>query len=103
MDVKGMIFHNQHDTWTSYSLGISSKNQDGKYENASMPIRFKTDTPIPGDRTRILVTDGWLKPIKFGKDANGKDRYVVGVFCKAYETLGEASGFSAIVDDDVPF
>ena len=101
MDVKGMVFKNEHETngekWYSYNLSISSKNQNDEWESASMPIRFKKGITPPENRTRISITDGWLKPYKF------KDGFVVGIFCKEYETVGEPSGFTAIVDDDVPF
>ena len=100
MEVKGMVFRNEHETngekWCSYNLSISSKNQNDEWENASMPIRFMRGVDVP-NKTRIKVVDGWLKPYKF------KDGFVVGIFCKEYETIGEPSGFSAIVDDDVPF
>jgi hypothetical protein len=107
MDVKGMVFKNEHETngekWYSYVLSISSKNQNDEWESASMPIRFWSECTPPENKTRIKITDGWLKPYKF-KYKDG-DETVVGVFCKDYEVVSKAepSGFTAIVDDDVPF
>lgn len=103
IEVKGMVFRNEHETngekWYSYNLSISSKNQNDEWESGSMPVRFKKDITPPENRTRIKITDGWLKPYKF------KDGFVVGWFVKEYEVIGDAepSGYTALVDDDIPF
>ena len=101
IEPRGMIFVNEHETngekWYSFSFSVSSKNQNGDWENASMPIRFMKGVQPPEDKTRITITDGWLKPYKF------KDGFVVGWFVKAYEVNQKESGFTALVDDDVPF
>lgn len=102
IEVKGMVFRNEHETngekWYSYNLSISSKNQNDEWESGSMPVRFKKDITPPENRTRIKITDGWLKPYK------SKDGFVVGWFVKEYEAItSEPSGYTAIVEDDVPF
>lgn len=103
IEPRGMIFVNEHETngekWYSYSLSVSSKNQKDEWENASMPVRFMKGVEPPVNKTRITITDGWLKPYKF------KDGFVVGWFVKAYEVIGTngESGFTALVQDDVPF
>lgn len=103
IEVKGMVFRNEHETngekWYSYNLSISSKNQNDEWESGSMPVRFKKDITPPENRIRIRITDGWLKPYKF------KDGFVVGWFVKEYEVIGNAepSGYTALVDDDIPF
>lgn len=100
VEPKGMVFKNEHETngekWYSYSFSVSSKNQDGEWENASMPVKFWAKVTPPENKTRIVIKDGWLKPYKF------KDGNVVGWFVKEYEVV-EDSGFSALVQDDVPF
>ena len=103
IEVKGMVFRNEHETngekWYSYNLSISSKNLNDEWESGSMPVRFKKDITPPENRTRIKITDGWLKPYKF------KDGFVVGWFVTDYEVLSksEPNGFTAIVEDDIPF
>lgn len=105
MDVRGMVFKNEHETngekWYSYNLSISSKNQSGEWESASMPIRFMKGITPPENKMRIEIKDGWLKPYKF------KDGFVPGIFCKEYEVisdpLGETHEYSALMQDDVPF
>ena len=108
IEPRGMIFHNEHESngekWYSFSFSVSAKNQNGDWESASMPIRFWKEIQPPEDRTRIKITDGWMKPYKY------KDGFVVGWFVKAYEVIGESydaaqkeSGFTALVQDDLPF
>lgn len=104
IEPKGMVFKNEHETngekWYSYNLSISSKNQNDEWESASMPIRFKKDITPPEHKARIKINEGWLKPYKF------KDGFVVGWFVKEYEVISEPNqggGFTAIVDDDIPF
>ena len=103
IEVKGMVFRNEHETngekWYSYSFSVSNKNQNDEWESGSVPIKFKKSLTPPEHKTRIKVTDGWLKPYKF------KDGFVVGLFVTGYEVLSksEPNGFTAIVDDDLPF
>lgn len=102
VEPKGMVFKNEHETngekWYSYSFSVSSKNQNGEWENASVPIKFWKGVEAPDNKTRIKITDGWQKPMKW------KDGLVVGWFVKDYDVvLNEPSGFSALVQDDVPF
>lgn len=103
VEPKGMVFKNEHETngekWYSYSFSVSSKNQNDEWESASMPIKFIKSITPPENKTRIKITDGWLKPYKF------KDGFVVGWFAKDYEVIGNAepSGYTALVDDDIPF
>ena len=104
VEPKGMVFKNEHETngekWYSYNFSVSAKKIDGEgYDSASMPIRFWKGIEAPDNKTRIKITDGWLKPYKF------KNVSVVGWFVKEYEVIGneEPSGYMALVDDDIPF
>lgn len=103
VEPKGMVFKNEHETngekWYSYSFSVSNKNQNDVWESASMPIRFKKGITPPEHKTRIKINEGWLKPYKF------KNVSVVGWFVKEYEVISneEPSGYTALVDDDIPF
>ena len=44
---KGRVFAKERDGWTSYTLGVSSKDKDGKWKNAYQPIRFKSGVNVP--------------------------------------------------------
>ena len=102
VEPKGMVFKNEHETngekWYSYTFSVSSKDKDGNWESASVPIRFWKKVEAPDNKTRIKITDGWQKPMKW------KDGFVLGWFVKDYDVvLNEQSGFTALVDDDIPF
>jgi hypothetical protein len=105
VEPRGMVFKNEHETngekWYSYNFSVSAKNQNGEWESASVPIRFVKTIVKPDNKTRVILRDWWLKPMKF------KDGYTMGIFCKDYEVVGEPTddvqGFTAIVDEDIPF
>lgn len=103
VNVKGMVFRNEHETngetWYSYSISVSSKSKEGEWINKSVPIRFRKGVQIP-DRTRIDITDGWPIVIPY------KDGNIVGFFANEYEVIDktkEPEGFSQLVDEDIPF
>jgi hypothetical protein len=56
MNVSGkyaMIFHNEHNGVTYYSLSDSTKQQDGTYVNQSYGARFTKGTTPPTDKSKI--------------------------------------------------
>lgn len=103
VEPKGMVFKNEHETngekWYSYSYSVSNKNQNDEWESASCPIKFMKGVDAPDNKTRIKITEGWQKPMKW------KDGKVLGWFVKEYEVISNAepSGYTALVDDDIPF
>lgn len=101
MDVKGMVFKNEHETngdvWYSYNLSVSSKGMDGEWNSVSVPIRLSKGMNIP-NKTRIEIKEGWPIVIK------GKEKNMFGFFVKEYEVITkEPEGFSKLVDEDIPF
>lgn len=60
-------------TFRVYSTGISSKSQDGTYNNAYMPVKFRRGIEIE-DRQLINILSAWLMPIKIGEN------FVIGIF-----------------------
>jgi len=105
IEPRGMVFKNEHETngekWYSYRWSVSSKNKDGEWESGSRPIKFWKECTPPENKTRITLTDAWEKPMK------GKDGFELGWFVKAYEVVsepqGDVHGYTALVDDDIPF
>ena len=102
VEPKGMVFKNEHETngekWYSYTFSVSSKDKDGNWESASVPIRFWKKVEAPDNKTRIKITDGWQKPMKW------KDGKTLGWFVKDYDVvLNVQGGFTALQDDDIPF
>ena len=54
-----MIFKNEYNGKVFYSIGISKKNQDGKYENGYINIRFKKDVELD-NQTKIKIKKAWI-------------------------------------------
>lgn len=54
-----MIFKSEHDGRVFYSVGVSKKNQDGKYENGYVPVRFKKDVELE-NKTKIRINTAWI-------------------------------------------
>ena len=76
---KGRVFAKEHDGWTSYTLGISSKKQDGTWAKAYQPIRFKKDDVPPPNATDIdYVAFPVVKESKFASDADRLVNVVMG-------------------------
>lgn len=63
-----------------YSTGISSKSQDGTYNNAYMPVKFRKGIEIE-DRQLINILSAWLMPIKIGEN------FVIGLFVNDFNLV----------------
>jgi len=105
----GRVFSKEHDGWTSYTLGISSKTQEGKWINAYQPIRFKkTDTPPPNATDINYVAF----PVVKERTVEGQNRnYIVWQILswsvaeeeQAAPTFATPTGFTALDGGDIPF
>lgn len=54
-----MIFRNEKDGKVFYSIGLSKKNQDGKYTSGYITCRFPKDANIE-NKTKIKILNAWL-------------------------------------------
>lgn len=110
---RGTIFANKHEnengTWVSYNFSKAGKDRDGNTIYASIPIRFRKGVDV-ANKTYIEIKDSFLTPFPYGKDANGKQKTVMGIMCLDYaevvtreEAMGDVPGFSAVSEFDVPF
>lgn len=54
-----MIFRNDYNGRTYYTIGLSKKRQDGTYEKGYMPCRFRKGVEIP-NMTKIMITKAWM-------------------------------------------
>ena len=61
-----MIFRFDDEDRISYNISISKKKEDGTYENAYMPVRFKKDVSLD-NQTKIKIKNAWLDFIKMEK------------------------------------
>lgn len=71
-------------TFRVYSTGISSKSQDGTYNNAYIPVKFRRGIEIE-DRQLINILSAWLMPIKIGEN------FVVGLFINDFNLMERKS------------
>lgn len=104
---KGRVFAKEHDGWTSYTLGISSKKQDGTWAKAYQPIRFKKDDVPPPNATDI---DYVAFPVVKERTVDGQNRnYIVwqilnfSVVNEMPTEFAEPANFTALETGDIPF
>lgn len=71
-------------TFRVYSTGISSKSQDGTYNNAYIPVRFRRGIELE-DRQLINILSAWLMPIKIGEN------FTVGIFINDFNLVEKNS------------
>lgn len=57
-DKQIMVFRQDNQYGTHYSIGLSRKDQDGKYCNAYIPARFKNSELQ--DKTKIYIKNAFL-------------------------------------------
>ena len=96
-----MIFRNDKGKFPRYSTSFSQKVKDSdEWENGWMDVQFKKDVALIDNRTKINITDGWLK----FNIADGKTYWKI--FVNAFDLVdGEKyEGFAAVTDaEDLPF
>ena len=94
---KGRIFAKDMGGWTSYSLGVSNKDQNGNYINAYQPVRFKKGINVPNG------TDIDFRG--FATVAKGKNNFVLWQITE-FRIAGDdmpADNFTALTDEDIPY
>ena len=97
----GKVFAFDNGTHTSYSIGISAKDQQDNYINGYQKIRFKKGQDVP-DRSVINYK-------AFPTVVKGKDKPVIIWQILEYTMADEmampdkADGFTALMNDDIPF
>lgn len=97
---KGRVFAKEHDGWTAYSIGISSKDKDGNWINAYQAIRFKNGEGVPNG------TD--IEFEAFPTVMKGKQYNSVLWQIMSYHVAGDIpantdDGFTEMTDNDFPF
>ena len=55
------------DKYGKYTVGLSRKNQDGSWDKAYFPVRFRKDVELE-NQTKIYVKDYWFDFNKWEKD-----------------------------------
>lgn len=103
---KGRVFAKEHEGWTSYSLGISSKGKEGNWVNAYQPIRFKKGEGVPNGTEIEYTAFATVKE----RMVEGQTRNYVLWQILEYSIAGDITArpsagdsFSALTQDDIPF
>lgn len=91
-----MVFRREYEGRAYYNLGLSKKDQDGKYVNGYIDCRFRKGVELE-DKTKIQIKSGWLDFYK-AKD-NGTRVYV---FVNEFEIVSSEAKLpeSKIVETD---
>lgn len=58
-DKKETIYRKDFDGKPRYTICLSKKNKEDKYENGFMTVRFKQDVKLE-NRTNIMIKKAWL-------------------------------------------
>lgn len=107
-DDKGvMVFANERETengkYINYSVGVSSKNQNGEWVNGYVPVRFKKGVTV-ANKAKIKINNAFYTVMKNG------DKTYVSLMITDFDDLSEGTnsndGFidmSNIKDEDLPF
>lgn len=105
---KGRVFAKNMGSWTSYSMGISSKKQDGTWINAYQPIRFKKNVTV--ENGTDIDFRGF--PVVIERTVDGKNRNFIAWQILEFRTAGDDMGefqdisqenFASLNPDDIPF
>jgi hypothetical protein len=86
-------------TFPTYSIGVSSKNKDGKYVNGYISVVFKKGIGVE-NQTKIYIKDSF--PIV----SEGKDRNFVKLMIMDFEIVESGDGFMDIPEgtqEELPF
>ena len=59
-----VIFRNEKEGKVFYSIGMSTKNEDGTYKNDYGSVRFKNGVELKDKMTKIRIKSAWLKAYK---------------------------------------
>lgn len=79
--------NNKGDTFMSYSIGVSRKDEEGEYTNLYMPVYFAKDLEKPEETGLIDITDSF-----FMVSGNG-DYTKIALYVRDYETVEEEEEF----------
>lgn len=102
---KGKVFAKEMDGWTSYTLGIRSKKQDGTFVNGYQPVRFKKDVSVENG----AYIDFRAFPVVKERTIEGKNRNYIVWQILEFKIAGDdmarptEDNFTALTNDDIPF
>lgn len=99
---KAKVWTKEHDGWTSYTISVSSKDQNGNWVNAYQPVRFKKGTPPIENGTEINYKG-------FATVSKGKEHNYVLWQITEFSFVGNEMArpsepsYSQLTENDIPF
>lgn len=96
-----IVWANEYNGKRYYSVSVGSKNQEGNWENARQPVRFKSGIKV-SNKTEIDFKA--FPTVAKGKNGN----YVLWQITDFFETAQQIdvpveTQYSALTNDDIPF
>lgn len=87
----------ENGTYYAYSISVSSKNQDGSWDNAYLPVRFSKNANAPAKISNgtIANLEGFLT-VKKRKDAKNEVQFMV------MQYTSDEEQYQAAEDSDIP-
>ena len=83
-----------------YRISVSSKDQQGEWQNAYQPVRFKKGVRVENGAEidfRAFAT------VSIGKEKNSVIWQITEFRTAGDDMAGSSAGFEALTDDDMPF
>ena len=97
-----MVFKYEGQYGATYSIGLSKKNQEGKYENGYFSCKFKKGVDLQ-NKTKIKIKEAWLT---FNQKEGKTYPYI---FINDFEEIGKSAKdvfeefANETIDEDLPF
>lgn len=82
-----MIFRKEENGKVHYRAGLSSKKQDGSYDNGYIDVKLPKGIEL-ADKTKINITKGFLSFYNY-KDKEGKNKTIWYIVIQEYSAVGE--------------
>ena len=104
LTVKGdaMVFATDYDWGKAYSIGISKKREDGKYDKSYFKVRFKKDVVLE-NMTKIDIQNAWFS---FDVDKNDPKKKYPYLFINEFTSdtgLPQGFEYAQVTEEDMPF
>ena len=93
-------------TFYRYSVSVSRKMEDGKYENAYIPVVFskKSNAPEKISNGAVCSIEGFMSVDSYtDKDNNKRNTPQIVVMKAEFEDASEGSDDFEQAEDDIPF
>ena len=96
---KYKVFRYEHNGKVAYSIGASKKKQDGEFEDAYKPVRFRKGVDLK-NKTEIIIKEGWEDFSNY-TNAEGKEKTLWYFFINKFEMASDFDAIKQVQDKQV--